>query len=213
MRRNPSFTMTDPEEVKRLIRRNPWATFVSQTSKGLVASHYPLLLDEEATAASGDIVIVSHFGRPDERYHELGDKELLVIVQGPHDYVSSSWYPKEMIVPTWNHLSAHLHGIPEILDEEENFQWLSKLTDHFERHHEGGRSLSEDEAVTREIARGAVSIRMRVTRFEALAKLSQNKPVAVRENLRAQLSERNPGLVSEMARIDDGTEPPESMLS
>lgn len=213
MRRNPSFVMNDPEEVKRLIRRNPWATFVSQTSKGLVASHYPVLLDEEATVAEGGIVIVSHFGRPDERYHELGDKELLAIVQGPHDYVSSSWYPADMLVPTWNHLSAHLHGIPEILDEEENYRWLSKLTDHFERHYEGGRSLSEDEATAREVARGAVSIRMRVTHFEALAKLSQNKPTVVRENLRTQLTERNPALVAEMERVDDGAEPPESWLS
>lgn len=172
MRRNPSFRMTDPEEVKRLIRRNPWATFVSQTSRGLVASHYPMLLDEEASREPGEIVIVTHFGRPDERYHELGDKELLAIVQGPHDYVSASWYPPEMIAPTWNHLSAHLHGIPEILDEEQNFAWLSKLTDHFEQHHEGGRNLYEDEAAARELATGAVSIRMRVTQFEALAKLS-----------------------------------------
>lgn len=211
MRRNPSYVINDPEEVRRLIRRNPWATFVSQTSTGLVASHYPLLLDEEASEAEGGIVVVSHFGRPDERYHELGDKELLVIVQGPHDYVSSSWYPTDMIVPTWNHLSAHLHGIPEILDEEENFRWLSKLTDHFERHHEGGRSLQENEAATREVARGAVSLRLRVTRFEALAKLSQDKPQAVRENVLTQLSGRNPALVAEMERVDDaaGSEQPD----
>jgi transcriptional regulator len=201
MRRNPVFTMTDPQEVKRLIRRNPWATFVSMTSKGLVASHYPVLLDEEASQDPDEIVIVSHFGRPDERYHELGDKDLLVIVQGPHDYVSSSWYPPEYLAPTWNHLSAHLHGVPEILDEEQNFQWLSRLTDHFERHYEGGRSLQEDEAAARELATGAVSIRMRVTRFHALAKLSQNKPAEVQANVREHLAESNPALTAEMERV------------
>ena len=46
MRQTPRFLMTDPEEVKRLIRENPWATFVSPTSSGLVASHYPVLLDD-----------------------------------------------------------------------------------------------------------------------------------------------------------------------
>lgn len=40
--------MTDPEEVKRLIRGNSWATFVSNTSNGLIASHYPVILDEDA---------------------------------------------------------------------------------------------------------------------------------------------------------------------
>lgn len=214
MRRNPEFRMTDTEEVKRLIRRNPWATFVSQTSRGLVASHYPVLLDEEASAASGEIVIVSHFGRPDERYHELagagagkpdgegaGGKELLVIVQGPHDYVSASWYRPDQFAPTWNHLSAHLYGTPEILDDEQNFEWLSRLTDHFERHHPGGRSLRDHEAAARELATGAVSIRMRVTRFEALAKLSQNKPDDVRDNVHAHLAESNPALAAEMERV------------
>jgi len=206
MRRNPAFRMTDPEEVKRLIRRNPWATFVSQTARGLIASHYPVLLDEQATAEHGDIVIISHFGRPDERYHELEQaaaegREMLVIVQGPHDYVSSSWYPPEMLAPTWNHLSAHLHGVAEILDEEQNFAWLSRLTDHFEQHYPGGRSLMENEAAARELAAGAVSIRIRVTRFEALAKLSQNKPDEVRESVRHHLAEQHPGLAAEMDRV------------
>ena len=205
MRRNPHFRMTDPEEVKRLIRRNPWATFVSQTSTGLIASHYPVLLDEEASAESGEIVIVSHFGRPDERYHELEQaaaegREMLVIVQGPHDYVSSSWYPPEMLAPTWNHLSAHLHGVAEILDEEQNYAWLARLTDHFERHYAGGRSLHENEAAARELATGAVSIRMVVTRFEALAKLSQNKPGEVQQNVRDHLAEQHPALATEMDR-------------
>jgi transcriptional regulator len=32
MRHTPRYLMTDPEEVKRLIRNHPWATFVSATS-------------------------------------------------------------------------------------------------------------------------------------------------------------------------------------
>ena len=48
MRHTPRYLMTDPEQVKELIRHHPWATFVSHTADGLVASHYPVLLDEEA---------------------------------------------------------------------------------------------------------------------------------------------------------------------
>ena len=87
--------MTDPEEVKRLIRNHPWATFVSAPSTGMVASHYPILLDEDAT----EIIVLSHFGRPDDELHELGRHQVLVIVQGPHDYVSPSWYPPGDLVP------------------------------------------------------------------------------------------------------------------
>ncbi|SFR71889.1 negative transcriptional regulator, PaiB family [Agromyces sp. CF514] len=196
MRHTPRYLMTDPEEVKRLIRANAWATFVSPASTGLVASHYPAILDEDADG----ITIVSHFGRPDEVAHELGRHEILVIVQGPHDYVSPSWYAAGDVIPTWNHVTAHLYGTPELLDDDENYEMLAKLTDHFERHHPGGRSLADDEAGTRRVAKGTVGLRMRVDRFDARAKLSQNKAPDVAANVIAHLDERNPGLADEMRR-------------
>ena len=196
MRHTPTYLMTDPEEVKRLIRAHPWATFVSPAAGGLVASHYPVILDEE----SGDITIVSHFGRPDEMLHELGMHEVLVIIQGPHDYVSPSWYAPGDLVPTWNHVTAHLYGTPEVLGAEENCAMLGRLTEHFERHQPHGRSLSEDEATTRRAAKGTVGLRMRVTRFDARAKLSQNKSPEVARNIIANLEATNPELADEMRR-------------
>ncbi len=203
MRHTPRYLMTDPDEVKRLIRRNPWATFVSATTNGLVASHYPVLLDD----AAEEMTIVSHFGRPDEVLHELGEHEILVIVQGPHDYVSASWYAPGELVSTWNHVTAHLYGVPEILSEEQTYAMLCDLTDHFEQHYPNGRSLAEDEAGTRRIAKGTVGLRMRVTRFDARAKLSQNKTAEVSERITNELAARNPGLANEMRRVRQADAP------
>lgn len=197
MRHTPRYLMTDPLEVKRLIRGNPWATFVSPASTGLVASHYPTLLIED----EHEIVIASHFGRPDEQLHELGRHEVLVIIQGPHDYVSPSLYAPGELVPTWNHVTAHLYGTPEILDDDENYAMLARLTDHFESGTPHGRSLSEDEAGTRRAAKGTVGLRMRVDRFDARAKLSQNKPPEVRENIAAGFDGSNPALAREMRAV------------
>ena len=197
MRHTPHYLMTDPAEVARLVRDNPWATFVSATSAGMVASHYPALVDETAE----DLTILSHFGRPDEQLHELGRHEVLVIVQGPHDYVSSSWYAEGDIVPTWNHVTAHLYGVPEILTPEENYDVLSHLTDHFEGGFEHGRSLALDEEGTRRAATGTVGLRLRVTRFDARAKLSQNKAPEVANRIMRELDARNPGLAAEMRRV------------
>ena len=201
MRHTPRYLMTDPLEVKRLIRGNPWATFVSPASTGLVASHYPALLIED----EHEIVIASHFGRPDEQLHELGDHEILVIIQGPHDYVSPSLYAPGDLVPTWNHVTAHLYGTPEILSEEENYAMLAQLTDHFEKGTPHGRSLSEDEAGTRRAAKGTVGLRMRVDRFDARAKLSQNKSPEVRDNVTARFEQTNAALAAEMRRVADQT--------
>jgi len=201
MRHTPRYIVDDPAEVKRLIRANAWATFVSPASTGLVASHYPAILDPALPDHSDEIVIISHFGRPDEVAHELGEHEILVIIQGPHDYISPSWYAPGDIIPTWNHVTAHLYGTPELLTDEENYGMLAKLTDHFESHYPGGRSLSEDEDGTRRVAKGTVGLRMRVTRFDARAKLSQNKAPDVVDTITGHLAESNPGLAAEMRRV------------
>ena len=201
MRHTPRYVLTDPDEVKRLIRENPWATIVSHTVNGLVASHYPVLLDESAEG----IVLLSHVGRPDDELHELGQHEVLVIIQGPHGYVSPGWYAPGDIVPTWNHVTAHLYGVPEILDADENFRVLSQLVDHFESEMSHPVSLSEDEEGARRIARGTVGIRIPVTRFDARLKLSQNKAPEVVDRiideLQAGETYAQPGLAREMRRI------------
>ncbi|HEX3929935.1 MAG TPA: FMN-binding negative transcriptional regulator [Nocardioides sp.] len=200
MRHTPHYLMTDPDEVRRLIRNNPWATFCSPVDGGVVASHYPVMLDE--AASEGDqITIISHFGRPDDELHELGEHQVLVIIAGPHDYVSPSWYAPGDLIPTWNHVTAHLYGTPEVLSAEANYAALGRLTDYFESRQPHGRSLAEDEAGTRRTAQGTAGLRMRVDRFDARAKLSQNKSPEVVENVTAHLGERNPALADEMRRV------------
>ncbi|WFR68486.1 FMN-binding negative transcriptional regulator [Curtobacterium flaccumfaciens] len=215
MRHTPHFLMTDVDEVKRLIDGHPWATIVSRTDAGLVASHYPFLLDTSHTDVD-EIVLVSHVGRPDEVAHELGQHEVLVVFQGPHGYVSPAWYPPEQFVPTWNHVTAHCWGTPEILSDEENFRVLGELVDHFERVMPSPVSLQVDEETARRMAKGTVGIRIRVTRFDARAKLSQNKAPEVVERIIAGLRGdgpyASPALADEMERAHaargDGLEAP-----
>lgn len=206
MRHTPTFVLSDVDEVKRLIRENPWATIVSHTAAGLVASHYPVVLEEDATDPEA-IVVVSHVGRPDERSHELGEHEVMVIVQGPHGYVSPGWYPAEQIIPTWNHVTAHLWGTPEILSDDENFRVLGELVDHFERVMPEPSTLTLDDEGSRRVAKGTVGIRLRVTRFDARAKLSQNKAPEVVDRIVDELEHgehyAQPALAAEMRRVRD----------
>ncbi|CAN5252395.1 FMN-binding negative transcriptional regulator [soil metagenome] len=200
MRHTPTYVVTDPEEVRRLIRENPWATIVSNTATGLVASHYPVVLEESAEGIS----IVSHVGRPDEQLHELGRHEILVIIQGPHGYISPSSYAEGDFIPTWNHVTAHLYGTPEILSDEQNFRVLGDVVDHFEHRMPQPVSLDVDEPTARRIAKGTVGIRLRVTRFDARLKLSQNKTPEVVERIIEALEGdgpyAHPGLAEEMRR-------------
>jgi transcriptional regulator len=205
MRHTPGFVLSDVDEIRRLIRENPWATIVSHTAAGIVASHYPVVLEHDDDPDA--IVLVSHVGRPDERSHELGEHEVLVIVQGPHGYVSPGWYPAEQIIPTWNHVTAHLWGTPEILSDDENFRVLGELVDHFERVMPEPSTLSLDEEGSRRVAKGTVGIRLRVTRFDARLKLSQNKPPEVVDRIIDELEHgehyAQPALAAEMRRVRD----------
>lgn len=202
MRPNPLFASEDPELVRQLVREHPWATLVSATGSGLAASHYPVLLDEDAPG----LTLLTHLGRPDERVLEIGAGEILVIVQGHHGYVSPGWYaPEERLVPTWNFTAAHLHGTPQVLGEEENFAVLTRLVEHFERRLDQPAYLRPADAP---IAKGTVGLRVPVDRFEMKRKLSQNKGDETRRGIIAALREegpyRHPALADEMGRELDG---------
>ncbi len=206
MRQNPSFALTDTAELRRLIAGNPWATLVSATEEGLVASHYAVLLDDERD----DLTVVGHVGKPDDLIHGLGARELLVVIQGPHGYISPAWYGDAAAVPTWNFVSAHLSGVPELLSPEENLRVLDRLVAHFESRREDPRLLWErpnDAAYVERLERGTVGFRLRPTRVVAKRKLSQNKTAEQVETIIAELSGEGPfaqpALAAEMRRAAD----------
>ena len=199
MRHNPYHASEDPDVVRQLIRQHPWGTLVSSNDGQLVASHYPVILDDEADG----LTVLTHVGRPDDKIHGFGDREVLLIIQGRHGYISPSWYaPGSIRAPTWNFTAAHCYGVPQILGEEENLAVLARLVAHFERHVENPLLLDLDWG--RPIARGTVGIRLPITRFVCKIKMSQDKdPVTQRQvmdALRAPGPYQNPELASDMAR-------------
>jgi transcriptional regulator len=206
MRQNPSFAMTDVAELRRLIDENPWVTLVSHAEDGLVASHYAVMLDGERD----DLTIVGHVGKPDDLVHGLGERELLVVVQGPHGYISPGWYGDVAAVPTWNFVSAHLSGVPEILSADENLRVLERLVDRFERGMPQPRGLwelpNDEEFVTR-LERGTVGFRLTPLRVVAKRKLSQNKPVETVETIAREVAARglplDSALADEMRRAEE----------
>ena len=204
MRQNPSFAMTDVAELRRLIDLNPWMTLVSATEGGLIASHYAVLLDD----GRDDLTVVGHVGKPDDLIHGLGERELLVVVQGPHGYISPGWYGDTPSVPTWNFVSAHLSGIPEILSPEENLDVLARLVERFEKGMPQPRLMWEppnDPDFVRRLEKGTVGFRLTPTRVVAKRKLSQNRADETVDTVIAELEAgrspyADPRLAGEMRR-------------
>lgn len=208
MRSNPQYTLESTDAIRDLIQSSPWCTFVTATARGVVASHYPVILDESADG----IVLLSHMGRPDEENHELGRHEMLTIVQGPHGYISPSWYGVDRAVPTWNFVTAHVYGTPEVLTDDENLETLATLVARFEDVLPQPFRLDAspaNNAYARSIVGGTVGFRLPVARVEAKLKMSQDKSPDVVERIIAELDGRgpyaNPTLAAYMRRAAAGT--------
>jgi transcriptional regulator len=200
LRHNPHHFVDDPAVVRRLIRENPWGILVSTHNDQLVASHYPMLLDDD----SEELAVFTHVGRPDEKVHGFRQREIMLIVQGVHGYISPSWYaPGATRAPTWNFAVAHCYGIPQILDEDTNLSTLARLVEHFERHVEEPMMLDPEWAVP--VARGTVGIRLPISRFVCKVKMSQDKDPETQRRvidaLRAPGGYHNPRLADEMERV------------
>src|SRR5690606_10303616 len=134
--------------------------------------------------------------------------ECMIIIAGPQGYVSPGWYDTSPAVPTWNFAVAHLYGVPEILSDEENLRVLDRLVAYFEEPlpepYLMDRTLENAEYAAR-IVHGTVGFRMRVTRFVAKDKMSQDKPDEVVERVIDALRQpgpyQNPQLAAHMASV------------
>lgn len=118
-------------------------------------------------------------------------QEALVIFQGPHAYISSSWY-EEQQVPTWNYQSVHLYGNVSLQTQDELQNDLKTLLHTYEHHRQHPvlwETLSP-ELLAREL-KGIVGFKLKVTDIQAAYKLSQNRNEKDYANIITQLQQES----------------------
>jgi transcriptional regulator len=174
-----AFRETRPEVLHALIREHSFATLISQLDGQLFATHLPILLD----AARGPHgTLVGHMARPNPHWHAFTAEgpESLAVFQGPHAYISPSWYVSELAVPTWNYSAVHVYGKPTVTEDPVRVRALLEETvGTFESGLPDQWSTASvgDEYVTK-LAQGIVAFEMPIVRLEGKRKLGQNRPVA-----------------------------------
>ncbi|WP_374503400.1 FMN-binding negative transcriptional regulator [Pseudoxanthomonas sp.] len=180
-----AFAETDLTGLDRLIERDAFVTLVTVADGLPFVSHLPVLY-----ARDGDrIVIEGHWARPNPQARHAGPA--LVIVHGPHAYLSPGWYAdKEEAarVPTWNYAVAHLQGT---LESTEDTDQLASIVDRLSQANEARvgndwRFEHDRDDHVRQL-RGIIGFRFTVDRVELKFKLSQNHPVANVEGAAAAL--------------------------
>ncbi len=136
------------------------------------------------------LLVNGHMSRanPQWRTFEKND-EILVIFQGPHTYISPTWY-NHVNVPTWNYQAVHLSGRVRIIEDRDvAYGLLKNLIDRHESEgHYTLESLPKD-FVDKEI-RGIVAFQIEVTQIAANYKLSQNRNDEDYHNIITRLEKR-----------------------
>lgn len=175
-----AFAQTDPAKLDTLIARDPFVCLITTDDDGLpFATHMPVLYRRDGE----HVMIEGHWAKANPQTLHTGPA--LMIVHGPHAYISASWYPdKEEAarVPTWNYAVAHLYGdLERVEDKASLIDLLSRTSAQFEASvRQDWRFDPEQDAQRRQVA-GIVGFRFAPTRIEMKFKLNQNHPAANRE--------------------------------
>lgn len=167
-----------------LIRAFPFAVMISAVEGAPFASHVPFLLDPGRGPLG---TLRAHVARQNPHWHGFADgREALVVFQGPHAYISPTWYDSQPAVPTWNYAAVHAYGVPRIADETALRTILLDLVAAFETPN-SPYEIADDYLAR--MAKGVVGFEIEMTRIEGKVKMGQNRSVQDREHVLCALAE------------------------
>lgn len=165
--------MDDWPEIENFVRKNSFATLVSLVDSRPWATHLPIELEKNS---SGEFVLRGHLSRANVQWKNFSAHEMvLVIFQGSHHYISSSWYD-HINVPTWNYIAVHIYGKIRIMNDEELLDSLKNLVDRYETISKNPVSVETmpHDFVQKEM-KGIAGFEISIEKMEGKWKMSQNR--------------------------------------
>ncbi len=170
----PGFRQDDLEALHKLMQDYSFATMVTQHQGTPFATHLPFVLAPDEGPYG---TLYGHMARANPQWQDFdANPEVLVIFQGPHTYISPSWYEVELSVPTWNYAVVHAYGSPRLITE---YGALCTMLDTLVRTYEAQFpkpwlfQLPDD--YVRKMVQGIVGFALPISRIEGKFKMSQNR--------------------------------------
>ena len=190
------FRNNNQHEIEAFIVKHSFAVLITHHQQKQFATHLPI---EMETTVNGEKVLHGHIARGNPQWQTFENGEqALAIFTGPHTYVSSSWY-NHVNVPTWNYIAVHISGFMRILNEEELFLSLKKLTDKYEVISKNPVTVEGMHDNVRKQIKGIVGFEMRIEKMEGKWKMSQNRDEEDYKNIIRELEELNDVNAKEVA--------------
>lgn len=178
------FVLTDLPHIFQLIAEHPLALLVGPDGAGQsFVTHVPLTVQQDAQGW----LLEGHMALANPQWAWLAvQQRVLAVFNGPSAYVSPQHYDSPLNVPTWNYLAVHVYGDLELLHDAAAKDALLKrlIGQHEPGYAAQWRGLPGD--YQQKLLSAIVGFRLRVTRCEAKAKLSQNRSGSERASIAAQ---------------------------
>ena len=193
------FKEKNSERLAALVEGYPLGMLATVHDGLPFVSHLPFLF-ERHSGAHGKLI--GHMARANPQWHDLAQgKKVLAVFQGPHAYVSPSWYAAPG-VPTWNYAVAHLYGVPRLIEDEAQLETIvGKLTAvHEAKYPEPWQANLSGEKRTRLLGM-IVGFEIEVTEIQGKFKLSQNRSVEDQQRVIEQLGPSSSPLDIEVAAL------------
>ncbi len=172
------------------MQANPFVIIAGNDASGrLEASHIPVMVDD----IGGEIVITGHIARKSDHHLAFAENSsVLVLFNGPHAYVSGSWYtanPSQ--ASTWNYVAVHARGAIRFLDEKALIDILKRLSLHFENGNAASSTVYDNlpAEYVGKLIRAIVAFEIRVKELDNVFKLSQNRDELSYDNIIEQLKQ------------------------
>lgn len=173
---------------REIMQAHSWALLMTAGEDGVpIATHLSLLWQDDGTEHGS---LIGHMARANGHWKLFARAaDSLALFWGPHAYVSPTWYTPGVKVPTWNYVTVHAYGRPQIVeDTKAALDVLAALAAVYEGTSEeswGLRRLPPGNAEVQ--TRGIVAFHMPLSRVETKIKLSQNRDLEDRQRVIAKL--------------------------
>lgn len=160
-----TFNVTDNNEIYSFIQANAFGQIISSKNGRLLSSHIPFLLSDDKTK------LIGHLAKINPQAQDIEDLEVLITLQGAHDYISPSWY-EGAGVPTWNYQAVHIYGHCKTFDDNDA---LKNVVDSLTAKYESGFDEPWQPNYRAAMLGGIIGFEITISDIQAQYKLSQNK--------------------------------------
>ena len=181
------FEVTDKEEILSFIKANAFGQLISTVKGRYFSTHIPFLLSDD------DQSIICHLAKSNPQWEGIEEQEILVTFQGPHDYISPSWY-KSQGVPTWNYQAVHIYGKPTLITQTKDLEIIvNKLTGIYESTlHSPWKPEYKDSML-----KAIIGIKIEISEIQCKYKLSQNRSEVDQNQVIEKLEARGSTMLSQ----------------